>query len=910
MLSQGINASTEQYIYANRRRKEKRKMERKKISAGLIASILFCLLLIVDVRSIASVSPEIQDSSLSQVPRSRSIASQELAINSRCGTMTILKNLSENRKKLGVQYETKTFSSRPTDPGGGIDGNQHLLPKLYNTNRFVFHWTNGTDGGSSEDVPLPNTDDNGNGIPDVVENWGEISEYVWDFLVNTKGFPAPPSDASESNDARNRNPDGRYDVFLYDFEYFGYAYPEQWPNSPSYSYVGLRRSLGFLALRQAVAAHEFFHAIQFVYDCTEESWWMEASASWVEDEVFPDSNDNYGKLLGWFPFSDTYGLEYANGWHEYGTFIFAKHLSEEFGDEIIKEIWTEMIQTNGLVAVINVLVDKNSSLINEFSNFTTANFFLEDSYVDGSDYREFITGKTTFNGVWLEYQYDAAIAPNYLEINSSNVNKDAWMDKWATDYLTLKLDPAKSKYRISFDGLDLTTSYLVKLATKKEGVINETMFNLDGQKDGYLDLSYDTFDNATLIIANAGNTATTNPSWRVTVEILETIPIYDVAVIDIKPSTYSAVTEQTINVAVTVKNKGNTRDESFNVSTWWGEFLIEEKSVTNLSRGAEKTLNITWNIPDELNGSKTLWANATIVPEEIDVENNEFEDGILSLTIGIHDLAVINVTLSKTIIVQGGNLNINVTVTNQGNYTEAFGLTAFANTTVIQIQTVTLESGTSTILAFTWDTTGWALGNYTMSANASIRPQEIDTADNSYVDGTVTVRPPIHDITVTDIALSKTVVGQGYSTYVNVTSANQGDCPETFNVTAYVNATIIGSKNVMLSAGNTAKLTFIWDTTGFSYGNYTLSVVADSVSGETNVSDNTRIAGMVHVGVPGDVTGDHYGGIDDIFQIATHFGQEPWHPFWNAIYDIAGDNYVGVDDIFIAASHFGEQENP
>ena len=46
------------------------------------------------------------------------------------------------------------------------------------------------------------------------------------------------------------------------------------------------------ALR-VTAAHEFFHAIQFAYDVGEDLWFMEGSATWVEDEVYDAINDNY-----------------------------------------------------------------------------------------------------------------------------------------------------------------------------------------------------------------------------------------------------------------------------------------------------------------------------------------------------------------------------------------------------------------------------------------------------------------------------------------------------------------------------------------------------------------------------------------------------------------------------------------
>jgi hypothetical protein len=47
---------------------------------------------------------------------------------------------------------------------------------------------------------------------------------------------------------------------------------------------------------------------------------------------------------------------------------------------------------------------------------------------------------------------------------------------------------------------------------------------------------------------------------------------------------------------------------------------------------------------------------------------------------------------------QGFSATINVTVANQGNYTETFNVTAYANGTAIQTETLTLTSQNSTTI--------------------------------------------------------------------------------------------------------------------------------------------------------------------------------------------------------------------
>jgi len=103
------------------------------------------------------------------------------------------------------------------------------------------------------------------------------------------------------------------------------------------------------------------------------------------------------------------------------------------------------------------------------------------------------------------------------------------------------------------------------------------------------------------------------------------------------------------------------------------------------------------------------------------------------------DIAVMNVTPSKTVVGQGFPLCINVTVTNQGNKIEGFNVTSRANATVIQTENVMLMSENSTTIALTWNTTGVPYGNYTISAYASLVLGEIDMVDNSYTDGKVVV---------------------------------------------------------------------------------------------------------------------------------------------------------------------------
>jgi hypothetical protein len=162
-----------------------------------------------------------------------------------------------------------------------------------------------------------------------------------------------------------------------------------------------------------------------------------------------------------------------------------------------------------------------------------------------------------------------------------------------------------------------------------------------------------------------------------------------------------------------------------------------------------------------------------------------------------------------------------------------------------------------------------------------------------------------HDVAVTDIKSSKTVIGQGYKGNITVTAENHGGFAETFNVTAYANTTIIGSENVTLPAGNSTTMKFTWNTTGFAKGNYTISAYAVPVPGETDTTDNNLTDGWVAVTIPGDVNGDFRCEGKDIAMIAKAFGSLIGQPAYVPNADINDDGKIDGKDIAVASKHYG-----
>jgi len=118
-----------------------------------------------------------------------------------------------------------------------------------------------------------------------------------------------------------------------------------------------------------------------------------------------------------------------------------------------------------------------------------------------------------------------------------------------------------------------------------------------------------------------------------------------------------------------------------------------------------------------------------------------------------HNIAITNIKMNETIIAQGYILNVDVEVANLGSFPQTFNVTLYANTTKIQMQTAALAAGNSVNINFHWNTTGFVKGNYTLKSVADLVPSETETADNTYIDHTITILnspPTIDSFTPTD----------------------------------------------------------------------------------------------------------------------------------------------------------------
>lgn len=181
---------------------------------------------------------------------------------------------------------------------------------------------------------------------------------------------------------------------------------------------------------------------------------------------------------------------------------------------------------------------------------------------------------------------------------------------------------------------------------------------------------------------------------------------------------------------------------------------------------------------------------------------------------------------------------------------------------------------------------------------------------------------PIHDIVATNLTLSSTIVCSDSLVYINYTVSNYGNVYETFNVTIAYNVTQVWTpplynetiplytETLTLAPMENLTKTFAWNTTGFTLGNYTISIYVVSCNiYDANTTNNIFVDGIVKVVIPGDVNGDKIVDIFDLVIVASAYGSTPGDANWNPNADINKDNVVDIFDLVIVASHYGQQ-NP
>ncbi|NOX36736.1 MAG: T9SS type A sorting domain-containing protein [Calditrichaeota bacterium] len=350
------------------------------------------------------------------------------------------------------------------------------LDSFRTTAHFRIHYT--TAFGDSNAVSSRDWD--GNGTPDYIDMVMDILEYVWTFFNDTLGYNMPPFDGTAGGDSL-------YDVYIMNLESGIYGYvaldsiihdnpstPENEKNS-GISYMALRNNYqGFSGGDErnlkVTIAHELFHSIQFGYDVYEKAWLKEATATWVEDEIYDNINDNYQYLISWFgyPGVPLDANQYEKGGHWYGSWIYFRYLSEHVGGRaLIRQIWERSLQYDSKMDDYSIQIIKD-----ELSRLGTT---FEDVF------QEFAV--TNWVRTIPPYQYEEG--QNYPDIATvgniwNNQEIQGKLQRYANDYIRIApLNPpvtGTDKIRIYFEPTRSDNRFRVQVVTISDNTVQVDQF--------------------------------------------------------------------------------------------------------------------------------------------------------------------------------------------------------------------------------------------------------------------------------------------------------------------------------------------------------------------------------------------------------------------------------------------------
>jgi hypothetical protein len=224
---------------------------------------------------------------------------------------------------------------------------------------------------------------------------------VWVAEVKKLGYRRPISDGT-----RGGGGSGRFDVYLKELYHQGLYGLTVAEHRTSYnkdlysSYLVIDNDFKRsqyqgdpMQVARVTAAHEFFHAIQYGYDASEDAWMLESTATWMEDQFDDSSNDNR-QYLPWSQLRrpgtplDTFD---STSFEQYGNWVFFEYLSERFGRRIVKSIWRHAAAFHGggqeySAAAIRSALSRHGGMTKVFGAYASGNTVPGRTYSEGRHY--------------------------------------------------------------------------------------------------------------------------------------------------------------------------------------------------------------------------------------------------------------------------------------------------------------------------------------------------------------------------------------------------------------------------------------------------------------------------------------------------------------------------------------------
>jgi hypothetical protein len=408
-----------------------------------------------------------------------------------------LRDLAQALPSLGPaeRRQARAMLARPTDRRDHFGDTYRAPAKRACSPNICMHWVSRT-----SDAPPSRA---------WVSTTMDVMKQVWAREIGAMNYRRPLRDG-------HRGGDGRLDVYLKDVGgqgLFGYCATERRSRTSKWKASGYcvldddfaRAQFGApprVSLK-ATAAHEFFHEVQFAYDFAEDAWWMEATATWMEEQVFDGANDNRRYIpFGQIGVPNTPLDEFQDiGSAQYGNWPFFEYLSRHFGDEIVRIAWQRAAADGAArgeysIQAIERALPTGTTLPEVFRDYAAANTDPSAFYPEGD-------------------HWDPAPPARNHEVSRANPEAGSAFGK--IDHLTSRsvrvvpgrglADPA-SQLEVTVNGPAGPTSPVASIVIRMtNGEVKRRAITLDALGEGSRRVGFDSVNvrRATIILANASS---------------------------------------------------------------------------------------------------------------------------------------------------------------------------------------------------------------------------------------------------------------------------------------------------------------------------------------------------------------------------------------------------------------------
>ena len=320
----------------------------------------------------------------------------------------------------------------------------------------------------------------------------------WNREVGDLGYRAPRRDGSRGNRAGYPATRGKRDVYLVEMSRFypgafALAVPE---NDPAGTSDGNpRTATGYMVLdqdfaeygcpspancRRVTAAHELFHLVQYAYSMMRESdrWFMESTATWMEERVFDGINDNrhylpYGQLgRPRDPLTKTDGPSRTDVNAPYGNWLLHEFYTQRRGNAVVKRAWYYASRGRGWRSAMAAALNRSGwSWNGMYTAYAANNNLPAVTYPEGRAYRSAAAGP-------VKKRATSSVSPTLQPHSSASFRffpgHDGLLDGSTGPRITLDVDlEAGTNHRayvivVHDDGT--VRRYLIRLDSRGHGV--------------------------------------------------------------------------------------------------------------------------------------------------------------------------------------------------------------------------------------------------------------------------------------------------------------------------------------------------------------------------------------------------------------------------------------------------------